>query len=93
MRFDCDGMSYDTSDMTPYETRLARTPSIYVSRCGGQVFVMNVDSTRGVMFHRAGASEIRFLAGQCSLPELLRALDDCAPNAAASARTVGQTTA
>ncbi len=74
MRFDCDGKSYDTSDMTAFETHLARTPSIYISACGGQVFVMNVDSTRGVMFHEAGASEIRFLAGQCHLPQLLHAL-------------------
>lgn len=74
MRFDCDGKSYDTSDMTAYDTRLPRTPGIYVSGCGTEVYVMNVDSTRGVMFHRAGESEVRFLAGQCRLPQLLHTL-------------------
>lgn len=78
MKFRYNGRAYDTNDMTSHETSLPRTPTVYVSPAG-EVFVLAIEPVRGVTFHLAGESEIRFLSEQCHLPQLLSVLPSTLP--------------
>ena len=75
MVFEWDGMRYDTASMKSFNTGARHEPVIYVTRDGRCVFVQTMDRSRGVAMHRASASEIRRLAQQHGIPELLQALE------------------
>jgi hypothetical protein len=74
MVFNCDGKTYDSQQMRVYETRDVARPMVYVTLDLECAFVVTMDRWKGVSVHRADEAEVKSLAAQFNIPDLLRAL-------------------
>ena len=70
MRFQCDGRTWDTSDMRQFPTDDDNI-MIYVVPGHGGVFVGIIERGVGELVHRADDAEIRWLARRFDIPRLL----------------------
>jgi len=86
MVFEWDGVRYDTASMKSFNTGTRHEPVIYLTQDGRCVFVQAMDRSRGVTMHRASAHEIRRLAEQYNIPELLEALEHVSDSDACRAK-------
>ena len=70
MRFQCDGRTWDTSEMHEFPTDDDNI-IVYVSPSRGGVFVGIIERGVGELVHRADEPEIRWLARRFGMPRLL----------------------
>ena len=74
MKFQYEGVEYDTEGMVAFPTRNRAMPFIYLTSDFSEVFVQTMDRVQGVVIRRALVEEITYLAQAHQLPVLLRAV-------------------
>ncbi|HEY7119605.1 MAG TPA: hypothetical protein VH475_23645 [Tepidisphaeraceae bacterium] len=94
MKFECDGVRYDSNDLHVFHPQSSYMRLIFMTRDYSRVMVGVVDRWTGFNIRGAGCAEIEYLAERYGIQDLKRALGHatggCVPNGLISPRAQAQ---